>query len=291
MGEMDAVGTEQAHTKEGSRPDDPYIVRSVDNAVRLLFELARGPEPGPHGVTELAKALGFTKNATFRLLKTLERHRLVVQDASRRYRLGAGLLTLSAHVDAGLGLIEAAAPVLSRLLMETGESVHLAVRDGLEAVIVDSRESAHAIRLTTEIGGRYSLHAGACPQAILAALPESVQERVYGKVHRLPAYTERTPADRDGLRHVVREVQARGYSISDEDVDVGARGVGAAIVDAAGMPVGAISVGGPTTRLTPERLHEFGRLVAEAAAEVGARLGMGAGTGAPGVSKAAADRG
>ncbi|BAS27995.1 IclR family transcriptional regulator [Limnochorda pilosa] len=251
-----------------------YIVQSVDKAARLLHALAA--EDVEHlGVTELAGRLGFSKNQVFRLLKTLERRGLVEQDPqTERYHLGTTVLFLAGHVQRGMGLVRAAAPILDRLALETGETIHLVARRGLEGVMVDFRESPQPVRLTARLGGHYPLHAGACPVAILAALPPDWQQKVIDDLPMLPRYTERTVADPVRLREAIEQVQALGYSLSDEDVDADGRAVGAAILDRAGWPVGAVSVAGPSSRLTQERLHQYGQKVHAAAAEIGARLSL-----------------
>lgn len=260
------------------RSSRSYIVQSVDKAVRLLNGLA-AEDVDQLGITELASRLGFNKNQVFRLLKTLQRRGFVEQDPQTdRYRLGTAVLFLAGHVQRGMGLVRAAAPVLDRLALETGETIHLVARHGLEAVMVDARESFHPVRLTARLGGRYPLHAGACPLAILAALPTEWQERVIRDLPRLPRYTSRTLSDPERLRETLERTRRDGYAISDEDVDVSARAVGAAILDRSGLPVGAISVAGPASRISLEQLHRYGERVRCAAAEIGARLGnLGAG--------------
>ena len=68
-------------------------MQSVDRALTILEMLAR---EGEAGVTEIAADLGVHKSTAFRLLATLESHRLVEQDGDRgRYRLGVGNLRLA----------------------------------------------------------------------------------------------------------------------------------------------------------------------------------------------------
>lgn len=253
---------------------EAYAIASVDKAIQLLFALARWPGDGTAGVSELARRLGLTKNQVYRLLRTLERHDLVEQEpGDRRYRLGPGMLALGATARERMSLVRAARPVMDHLAGVTGESVHLIERHGLAAVVVDVRESAKPVRLTAQVGGRYPLHAGACPQAILAFLPAEQQEQVLAQLPALPRYTPRTVLDPDRLRQVLAAVREQGFAVSDEDVDVGARGVGAPIFDGSGYPTGAISVAGPSFRLPDGVVERYGALVKQAAAEITARLG------------------
>jgi biotin operon repressor len=67
-------------------------LQAVDRALRLLDLMANG---SPHvGVSELARATGWSKAVVFRLLRTLEAHGYVARDDTRRYRRVAGVTLL-----------------------------------------------------------------------------------------------------------------------------------------------------------------------------------------------------
>ena len=160
---------------------------------------------------------------------------------------------------------------MEELHAKTGETVHLGILDGHEAVCVDRIESRHLIRLSAEVGKRFPLHVGAVPKLLFAHLPEEQSEAVIAR--GLPAYTRHTITDRDALRAELAEIHAKGYAVSDEDLDVGGSAVAAPIRDRTGAVVAAVSVAGPTARVSP-RLHtEYRALVVEAAARISASLG------------------
>ncbi len=251
-----------------------YIVKSAAKAVRLLQGLGSADKP-ELGVSELVRRCSYNKNQTFRLLKTLEAEHFVEQNSvTGAYRLGLGIFSLADRARHGISLVRAAAPVLDRLAAATGETVHLAAHRGLEAVVVDVRESSQNVRLTATAGGRYPLHAGACPQAILAFLPANEQEQVLERLSSLPRYTEKTELDRRRLMKRLMKVRRMGFAVSDEDVDTMARSVGAPILDRTGYPVGAVSAAGPASRLSLDMVSHCAELVRTAAADISARLGL-----------------
>ena len=97
-------------------------VQSVDRALSILEVLAR---VGTAGVTEIAAELGVHKSTAFRLVATLESHRLVEQTGDRgRYALGVGLLRLAGATTARLDLVQEARPVCRQLAADTGETVN-----------------------------------------------------------------------------------------------------------------------------------------------------------------------
>ena len=126
---MTAVDDSQAATAAGAS------VQSVDRALTILEMLAR---EGEAGVTEIAAELGVHKSTAFRLLATLESHRLVEQDGDRgRYRLGVGNLRLAGATTARLDLVTEARPVCRQLAADTGETVNITVRSETSALYLD----------------------------------------------------------------------------------------------------------------------------------------------------------
>lgn len=247
----------------------------IASALRTLqvLRLFANP-PHRHSLAEVVAILEMERNQAYRSLKTLEAGGFLVATADAKFELGpaSSELSIGAARFAGESLSEAAAPTLDRLRRETSETVHLFMRVGDRAVCVDTRESPQSVRLVSVLGRSFSLHAGAVPKAILAALPEAEREKVLSELGTLHRYTERTVLDAERLRHELNLIAERGYSISDEDFDASARGVGAAIVTNDDSVVGGISVGGPSFRVNDDDLQRFAQLVHVAADEISRRL-------------------
>ena len=121
-----ALVSRHAQQRPRSRPPAaPAGVQSVDRALSILEVLARA---GEAGVTEIAAELGVHKSTAFRLVATLEAHRLVEQTGDRgRYRLGVGILRLAGATTARLDLVQEARPICRQLAADTGETVNVAV--------------------------------------------------------------------------------------------------------------------------------------------------------------------
>src|SRR5690242_6266456 len=101
-------------------------VQSVDRAITILEVLARLGEVGVH------------KSTAFRLVSTLESHRLVEQTSDRgKYRLGVGLLRLAGATTARLDVVQESRPICKALAAETGETVNIAVLSGSSALYLD----------------------------------------------------------------------------------------------------------------------------------------------------------
>ncbi|GAB6876216.1 IclR family transcriptional regulator [Thermaerobacter litoralis] len=262
--------------KGGAR--EGYVIHAVVKALDVLFAFREPPHE--HSLADVARITGLGKNQCFRCLKTLEAYGLVRLGDHGRYVLTPMLLSLAVLAAEERSLIRVAQPILDRLAAETGETVHLiALVDGM-AVVIDRRDGPAGLRLATPLGARSPLHAGAVPKAMLAFMPEAEQNRVLDMLPFLPRYTERTVVDPQQLRAELAEIRRRGYAISDEDIETGARGVGAPIFDARGRVVAGVSAGGPSLRIPRERLEHLGELVRLAARDISRQLGYAGAVGA-----------
>jgi IclR family transcriptional regulator, KDG regulon repressor len=245
-----------------------WQVTSVRNAARLLKEFSRSDRE--LGVSELARRLDLSTSAVHRLLATLAAERLL-ERSPRGYRLGLAVHDLGA-VAGDLDLHEAALPVMATLRATTGETVQLAVLDGLESVYVDRLESPHTVRIFSRVGTRLPATATSTGKALLAALPPAeLDARLAEWVPRRT--TPYTVVDEGVLRARLRETAARGWAENREESRVGVVSVGAAVRGRDGTVIAALSVAAPTDRAGPAPLRRIRTAVVDAAAVVSRRLG------------------
>ncbi len=255
------------------KPQSQYVITS---AYRTL-EILRAFSTPPHrfSLAELLNLLQLDKGQTYRSLKTLEEAGFLRSGDDGRFFL-TPLLTVLGQAALGEGpttLADVAAPILARLSAETGETAHLFARVGDRAVCIGIRESTQPIRLSAALGMSAPLHAGASPKAILAHLPPHERREILNALATYPKYTDQTLLDAGLLEAELNRTVQRGYAISDEDVDAGARGVGAAIFDITGQVVGAVSVGGPSFRVGDTQLEIFSKLIVRGTQTISRSLG------------------
>jgi DNA-binding IclR family transcriptional regulator len=245
-------------------------VQSVDRALEILNMLAR---VGEAGITEIAAGLGVHKSTAFRLVATLEQHRLVEQSGDRgKYRLGVGLLRLAGATTARLDLVQEARPLCRRLALETGETVNIAVLSESSALYLDQVAGSSALQPHNWVGQHIPLHATSNGKVLLSGLDQQRLDQVLGS---LPTYTSHTITRKTALRDELARVREQGYAHAIDELEVGLTAVAAPIRNNHGDVVASMSVSGPTFRLTAERLHEVTQALVEAADEVSHRLGWG----------------
>jgi len=248
-----------------------YRIQAIERAVAILN--AFSAEEPELGVTDLADRLDLHKSTVHRFLVNLEAAGLVERDRrTSRYRLGLRIFELGGLVLQQMNLWDEALPFLEGLVSDTGETGHLAVLDGGEAVYIERVEARRALRIPSAIGRGYPAHATSLGKVLLANLDREsavalVEER---GLHRC---TPRTITDPDALWRELDKVCAEGYAVDDEEYEEGLRCIGAPIVGHTGQIVAALGIGGPVTRVTPERVDELAALVMAAATSLSRRMG------------------
>ena len=252
-----------------SNPDGAGV-QSVDRALTILERLARS---GEAGVTEIASELGVHKSTAFRLVATLEAHRLVEQTEDRgKYRLGVGLLRLAGATTARLDLVQEARPVCRQLASETGETVNIAVLSESSALYLDQVAGSSALQPHNWVGQHIPLHATSNGKVLLSGLNRQQCDAMLSK---LSAYTPTTITTKSKLRSELDQVREQGYALAVDELEVGLTAVAAPIRNVHGDVVASMSVSGPTFRISPDRVDEIIAKVVEAAEEVSHRLGWG----------------
>lgn len=243
---------------------------SVLRAFDVLGDIA-GASDGRKSLTQIANHLGVSKSTAHRYLTTLEGLGVVERDERETYRLGLRLVELAGAVLAEHDLRREAQAELEALAQSTMETAHLAVPSGNEVFYLAKVDSPHSIRMFSRIGARMPMHCTALGRSILAHWPEERVNEVLSE--GLPRRTRNTITDPTELRANLEVVRQRGFAIDEEENEAGVRCVGAPVFDLAGVVVGAISVAGPTTRVTPEVAMAIAPAVMQAARAVSQRLG------------------
>jgi IclR family acetate operon transcriptional repressor len=240
-------------------------VQSLERAFALLEHMADAG--GETGLSELAVRSGLPLPTIHRLMRTLVGSGYVRQQPNRRYALGPRLIRLGES--AARPLASLARPHLARLVEETGETANMALLDGDAAVYVAQVPSRHAMRMFTEVGRRVGLHCTGVGKALLAGLPDG-QVRALLERTGMPRATDHTLTDPAALLAELRTVRQDGYAMDDHEHEMGVRCVA---VPVPGSPApAAISVSGPSGRVTDEAAKQTVPRLLAAARELSAAL-------------------
>jgi IclR family transcriptional regulator, acetate operon repressor len=250
-----------------------HLAGSVQALERGLNLLAIIAEADGMSLTAIAQRAGIAPSTAHRILNTLKAGGFIQHDdASGGYFIGVQAFRVGSAFLRNRKLVDVGRDTMRRLTEASGETVNMGIEIDGHVVYVAQSESHRAIRAFHRPGARGPMHASSLGKAMLASLTdEAVSQRLH--LVGLPRLTRQTIVDPDALFADLALARKRGWAIDDEEQAEGLRCVGAAVHNEHGDVIAAISVSGPTVRLTNERLGELGPMVKRAAAEVTERIG------------------
>lgn len=204
-------------------------------------------------LTEATEALDLPKSSVHNYLQTLLHHGYVVEDDGT-YEVGLRFLDLGAYARTRVPLYPVAEPELETLAAETGELANLLVEQDGRGTFIYRKKGDNAVSIDSYNGQQILLHTTAIGKAVLANLPEERLEKILDR-HGLPAKTENTITDRDALDDELERIRSAGFSYDDEERIRGLNCVATPLFHDDEV-VGAISVTGPTSRMTQSRIDD-----------------------------------
>lgn len=221
------------------------------------------------GISELALRAGLPKSTVSRVVTTLVRQRYLERDG-KRIHLGLRLFELGQLAEQPRELRVAALPVMAGLRNDTGENVHLAIRDRREMVCIAVMHGRSAAPPTVRVGGRLPIHATALGKSVLAHSPPSVVDEVIAS--GLDTWTSETISDPAVLRRQLEDIRRGALAAEVGEFAAGQYCAASAVFAPSGGLVGSISVSGSADGFDADR---FAPAIRAAALTLTRRLGAG----------------
>ncbi|MCA9918583.1 MAG: IclR family transcriptional regulator [Anaerolineales bacterium] len=250
----------------------PYPgTQSVLRAMSLLK--AFDDERCEWGLADLARAVGLNKTTAFRLLTALESEGMVAKRPfTDTYILGPEIVVLGGRALRNNDLRTLVKPELEQMAAASGETATLEILSGEDHVlIIDEVIGNHLVGSSQSLGTRWPMVATSTGVAMLAHMPEAQADQILTRP--LMALTTKTVTDTAVLRQELVKTRQCGYASLQEWLEEGLNVVGAPLFNYDGQVIAAISLGGPASRFTPERMPEMGEFVRETAVRISAKLG------------------
>jgi IclR family acetate operon transcriptional repressor len=253
------------------QPEQAPITRTISRAMSILQ--AFDETQLELGVTELGQLTGLDKSTVYRLLNALQQGGLIAQNAvTTKYHLGFGLLPLAGLALQNLDLPRIVWPYLEELARYSEETVNLSILNDDDKIInTDGINSPRRVRNVGWIGREMPPHAVSGGKVMMAYLPGERLERILAR--GLESQTDNTITTREGLVRELEEIRKVGYSIAREELEIGLNAVAAPIWNHEGIVVAALSVSGPSFRLSEGRLIELGQATKATADRISRQIG------------------
>lgn len=244
-------------------PESPRGAQSAIRAMRLLKLFT--PDQPELRLAELSERAGLNKTTTHRLLQALVSEAMLERDGQAgTYRLGGALVALGVQAKASGSLRLQARPLLRRLAAETGETATLEMPIEDTMLILDEISGGHRVAAGGNVGTRWAMHATSTGKAVIAFSDNGVER--LGE--RLTPLTARTITTREALEDQFAEIRRRGFAESVDELEDGFTGVGTVVRDGSGDIVAAMSICGPTQRMTEGRRASLGAMLCTAAGQL-----------------------
>lgn len=254
-----------ASTQTAERSTSGQSSKVLSKGLALIEAIVSDPI-GEISLAQLARATDMPKPTVHRLLGVLVDHGLVIQSEAEGYRLGVQSLVWGTRFLERIDLRREAAPVLQRLVEQSGESVHLGLRDRTQVIYIEKYESPQPVRMFSRVGASSPLYSTGIGKAILAYADAQVVDAVVatGLLRRTP----NTITSESGLRRELERVRQQGYAVDNIENEEGIRCIAAPVMNHKGECIAGISVAGPSFRMTKKRIQSLCPSVLDSALEL-----------------------
>ncbi|MFE5706786.1 IclR family transcriptional regulator [Rhodococcus koreensis] len=245
---------------------EPYL-QTLGNGLVVLEALHEKPRTQ----AELVEDLGMNRLTTYRVLRTLEVHRMVDQDpVSGRYSLAVKLWEYGVEFLANSGLRPKVEGPALELRGRWGDTVHVAVYDSGSVVYIHKLDGTEALRSYTALGGRAPARCVATGKALLAFQSETEVKRQI--TASLPAFTAATIQDEEILRRELEAIRAAKVAVNRGEWRAGVGGIASPILTSDGSAIGALGISGPVDRILDEMWQDRAEHIRTLAAGISASL-------------------
>ncbi|WP_411891631.1 HTH-type transcriptional regulator BhcR [Yoonia sp. SDW83-1] len=245
-------------------------IKSLDRALEVLVELGN---MGGGTLSEIAGTLDQSPATVYRVLTTFQGRGFAdFDEQSQVWNIGAAAFLTGSQFLRRTSLVERARPIMRELMEATGETANLGIeRDG-KVLFLGQVETHATIRAFFPPGTASAMHASGIGKALLSRMDDARQRQVLA-ASKLEQFTPHTLTDPEAMIADLHATKARGYAIDGEERNLGMRCIAAPVYNVFGEAVAGISVSGPTSRITEDRIAELAEPVMAAAARLTTAIG------------------
>jgi DNA-binding IclR family transcriptional regulator len=247
-----------------------YKINSAEKTIKILELLA---DNGELSVAEAASILGMNRSTCHRFLVTLRELGYVVQNHLSHYKLSFQVFELGMKVADRMQIREVAYPYLKELSTLCNETINLGCLDNNEIVHLDKINSTEILRIDPSIGSRIPAYCTGLGKAILAYLPEEKLNQFLESVS-LKKMTKNTIITKENLLEELERIRKQGFAVDHEELCIGLQCVASPVFDYTNCPVYSISVAGPSSRLSKERINSMKEEVKRVCGELSKSIGQ-----------------
>ena len=251
-------------------PKDPDFVTSIQRGIKVLGVFDR--ENPELTLKEVADRSNLSPATARRFLLTFKALGYVGANG-RKYLLRPKILELAYAYLNSMNVDEALQPYLREIVQRTGDSSSVTVLEGTDIVYIANASVRRLVRLSAGVGSRFPAYPTSTGRVLLAHRSPAQQEH-YFRMERFEKITEFTETDVGRLRRILGEVRMQGYSVVQDELEVGLVAIAVPLWGPAGNVIAALNCSSVARRTdSTEILHsrldlltEYSKQVSEALA-------------------------
>lgn len=263
---------EDSYPKKNKSVSSNNFVPAIYKAYRIL-ELIAQSKNGWMGITEISKALNYSKSTIHSILNTLTNLDYAERDPeTKKFGLGIRHYELGNSYRNRTKFTDNFSYIARRILNECDETVFLAILNGTDIIYMAKEESSQPLRMAERVGARLPAHITALGKCLLSAIPDDEIDKLYKKYMFIKA----TANSIDNLQDLKRElemVRKQGFATDNRETNIDVDCVGAPIINDRDQVVAAISIALPHLRMKSDHKDKLIKLIKENAKDFSKRLG------------------
>lgn len=224
-------------------------LKSLSFAIEVLSMFTK--ENPSWGLRDLSKEMQVSHTIIYRILKTYENKKILVQDSgSKKYFLGPGLAPILATYKSDHKLSDLVRKEMEGLSEVTGESVFLTWKEGYEGVTVEIAESLNDIRFAVSVGTRTPLYIGASAKSIMAFLSKEDQNKII--TEGIQTKTDKSMSTPDEIFEDLEKIRDRKWAYTEGEYSRDVFGISTPLFNSTGEVIASLTIAGPIYRINEE---------------------------------------
>ena len=251
-----------------AKPQENAPVGALLKGFGVIEQLSEGTT----SLVDISRRMGLPKSSAYRLLTTLVELGIAERTEHDEYCLTPRLFEYGVKALNALDLVTTALPAMNRLRDQIGETVHLAVRSGINAVYLQKVNSSHSLRMDSRIGYQAQLYNTSLGKCLLAWMDPEEASRLTDTISFRPIMPN-TIKDKAALLEHLKEVRNQGYACDNEENEANVICFGAPVFDHYRQILAAVSVSMPKLRYSPEKQETIVAAVQAASRDISRRFG------------------
>jgi len=246
-----------------------YKIASLEKGIKTLELLA---QHGELSVSETARLMDTNRAGSHRFISTLKDLGYVEKNSNNKYQPTLKVLRLATKVANRFEIRRLAKPYMHRLSMMYKETINLGFFKNQEVIHIDKIDSLEVLRMDSALGDKAPAYCTGLGKAILAFLPEHELSHYLDNVEFEPL-APKTITDKEKFVAELAKIRENRYAIDDEEMTIGLSCIAAPIFDHNSYPAYALSISGPSMRLTPSALEGIKTNILRATSELSQMMG------------------